>query len=315
MRKPQRVTVVLPLTCLIGLLSAPLRAEQAAAAPTEAAAGAETAKPAPVDDQARAQQLFMEGMELYDAGTFGTALERFRDSFEAVKSPNSRLMIARSLRGLGSLGAAFQTYELALQDAEVAASDNERYADTASAAREELASLRPAVGLVVIHIEGDAPSDATLAVGGIPVERELWNRPIAVTPGTAEIVLDADGRLPARETLEIEAGKTRRLSLVLGAGFESDAGEPPAPVDDSKKSLRTGAYVAGGIGLAGLVTFGLGVSTDASSTISVLGIVTAGLGIGGGLTLYILSEEDDDKGAPRTALDIGPGSIRLRGTF
>jgi hypothetical protein len=224
-------------------------------------------------------------------------------------------MIARSLRGLGSLGAAFQTYELALQDAEVAASDNDRYADTASAAREELAALRPAVGMVVVQIEGGAPPDATLAVGGMPVERELWNRPIAVTPGTAEIVLDADGRLPARESIEVQAGKTQRLSLELGEGFESDDQKTEKPVDDSKKSLRTGAYVAGGVGLAGLVTFGLAVSTDASSAISVLGIVTAGLGIGGGVTLYVLSEEDEKNGAPKAALDIGPGSIRLRGTF
>jgi hypothetical protein len=66
----------------------------------------------PVDqasnDQLRAaQKTFRVADDLYDAKRFEEALTADRASYDIVASPNSRLMIARSLRELGRLEQAY----------------------------------------------------------------------------------------------------------------------------------------------------------------------------------------------------------------
>ena len=55
---------------------------------------------------------------LYDAKHYAEALTAFRASHDVVKSPNTRLMIARCLRELGRLGEAYAETAATIAEAE-----------------------------------------------------------------------------------------------------------------------------------------------------------------------------------------------------
>src|SRR5262245_1640542 len=113
-------------------------------------------------EQSRAaQKTFEAGDLLYDDKRYAEALGAFRASYDVVASPNTRLMIARSLRELNRLGEAIAEFEGAVAVAEAAAKSNERYTETANAARQELEALRAKVGMLSVRVRG-AASGATV---------------------------------------------------------------------------------------------------------------------------------------------------------
>src|SRR5687767_13364997 len=99
-----------------------------------------------------AQKAFEAADVLYDAKHFAEALTAFRASHDVVKSPNTRLMIARSLRELGRLGEAYTEAKAALTEAEEVSQRHPRYAETARAAREDLKALEARVGFLKIDL-------------------------------------------------------------------------------------------------------------------------------------------------------------------
>ena len=64
-----------------------------------------------------AQQRYDTGLAAYEAGALDDALTHFRASFAVARSPNTRLMIARTLRNLGRLAEAVVEYDLAAREA------------------------------------------------------------------------------------------------------------------------------------------------------------------------------------------------------
>ncbi|HEY6460749.1 MAG TPA: hypothetical protein VIY73_11385, partial [Polyangiaceae bacterium] len=118
---------------------------------------------------------------------------------------------------------------------------------------------------------------------------------------------------------------------------------PEAPVSSSPTSpLRTWAYVAGGVGVAGLVTFTIaGVmarstyddlngachggpcppdkdgeisSGKTQQTLANVGLVIGIAGIAAGATLFVLSMPRGSASAS-AALVVGPGNVGVRGTW
>ena len=112
-----------------------------------------------------AQRIFEEADKLFDVQQYEQAIEKYRASHAIVASPNSRLMIARSLRELGRLPEAHAEYEAALADAQRVAADLPQYRETVRAAEDELQALRSRVGLLSIDL-GDVPPTSRVTVAG-----------------------------------------------------------------------------------------------------------------------------------------------------
>src|SRR5688572_1019616 len=65
---------------------------------------------ASAQERRKAQARYEEGAKLFEAKRFPEALKAFQESYDIVASPNSHLMIARSLRDSGKLVAAYEEF-------------------------------------------------------------------------------------------------------------------------------------------------------------------------------------------------------------
>jgi hypothetical protein len=222
-----------------------------------------------------AQETFRTADELFDVQEYDAAIAKYRESYDIVASPNSRLMVARGLRELGRLDEAFHEYEATLDQAEVLAEDNETYATTAQAARDELQALKSRVAWLRVEL-GDVPPDAEVTVSGKPVDTQALDEPIVVVPGRIDVVATTTEGRTARGEVHLAAGRESSVTLKLdetvtvgepAAAPAKPAAEKPAePVAPApappEPPRRRGAYrplaiVAGGIGVAGFAAFGI----------------------------------------------------------
>jgi hypothetical protein len=311
-------------------------------------------------DQLRAaEKTFHVADDLFDAKRYQEALTAYRASFDIVASPNSQLMMARSLIALGRLAEAYAELEAAIETADVAAKKDKKYAHAGRAAREELDRVTAKVARLSLTL-GEVPAGTQLSIAGKAVEPSTLGRPLVLPPGTITLLLIApDGREVRRE-LKLAAGSESSLRLELPSGdapaepapvvTTPNAGATPAPVSDTgskegPSSLRVWAYVAGGVGIAGLATLGIFGSMSQSKfdslesdckdghcppdrgpdiedgrrfqTIANVGLAVGIVGVGTGVTLFFLSSGKSEKRASGNAtwIALGAGDVRMGGRF
>jgi len=309
------------------------------ALPTLASAQAPPPSAAPLqqatdEQKTAARDAYGAGRTAFEAGDFGGALQHFQASYAYVNSPNSLLMVGNCQRELGQRAIAHGTYSEVQALAE--ASGEDRYAAASESAAEKLAELDAQLATVQVTVEGSAEG-AQLTVGDREIPAERWQSPIVVEPGVIRIVL-SEGERSADEVVELAAGGSTEVRIGLP--------EPPPPlttasveVGDSPLDYRTLAYVAGGIGVAGLLTFAItgamsdsrfgdledgcdaqmrcpsGLKDTADSgqtlqTVANVSLVIGALGAIAGVTFYVLSTDEQD-----AALSVGPAGARFEGRF
>lgn len=316
-----------------------------AEAPSPSAEAAPAPNPSAVEV---ATQRFLAGQTLYEEAKYALAIKEFQASYDAVKSPNSRLYVARCIRKLGRKKDAYNEYVLVVAEAEKRAAEDAKYAGTLSAAKDELAELKTEVAVLRLLIPAD------VKVASIRIDNEAIDASrfllggVAVELGPVLVSAEAKGRKPFNKTLEFKAGDDRKVAVEL-------------PLDDSDNqkpgsSLRTYAYVSGGVGVAGLALWGIfGVMAksryddlkaqcqgrcDASfqdqvdagrteTTVSNIALAfgIAGIAAGAGLFAWDLSSSkkagDNSKSSTvlpslhNASVDLGPrsGMVRLGGVF
>lgn len=317
-------------------------------------ASAESLDLSGTDQRRAAQKMFEAADELYESGRFAEAAQAFRASHSTVASPNSRLMLARSLRELGKLGEAYDEFSGAVQDAEASAG---RYPETHQAAKAERAALMPHLGFVTVEIGPGLAAAEDFEVAGRRLPATAVGSPVAVTPGRTTVrVRLADGSV-FEQTLVVEQGRQATVQFpsepappeVPPPKVTSAPPKPPMRSDparaepaDTGTGLRTAAYVAGGVGVLGGVGFGVfGLlnrgtyqdletscpsgacpadrqsDIDAGERYQLLANVSLGVaivGVAAGTTLFVLSTSSEP--APGTvAVRVLPGGMSVGGRF
>jgi hypothetical protein len=295
----------------------------------------------------QAQARFMRGKELLAKKQYDQALAEFRASHDIVSSPNTRLEIARCLRAMGRPVAAYaELGRTAVEAKEMVAQDN-RYQRAYDSATAERAELEPQLGFVSLTIQN--PTDeTTVTVGGEQIRRAAWSEPAPVVAGATDIVVSTPGHAPVKRSVTLAAGQRQALSIDAQSG-EPVGGPPPppppeapAPPPPSASPLRTWAYVAGGIGVAGIATFAVAglmakstyddlngachggpcppdksgeiSSGKTQQTIANVGLVVGIAGVATGATLFVLSLPKGP--APSSAaVVVGPGWAGVQGRF
>ena len=198
-------------------------------------------------------ELFESANKLYTEKKYDAAELLFRKVYEQSQSPNAHLMIGKCLLGSNRLPEAYDELSATLREAAKRAETEAKYADARDAAAAELAPLEVKIGKVVITLV-DAPAGARVRVGGTELPPEKLGTPIAVMPGSVEIVAEglAQGTTTRRE--EIKGGETK--SVVFGAeAADKSAKTPSTPIEPSIPEETTG----GGVRKAGFAVLGLGV--------------------------------------------------------
>lgn len=347
------------ISCLLALLAAtaaPLTAQAEGASPQnplpeslppESSASPKGASPETATDEqlARAQALFLEARAALEEGKNEAALEAFRASYGVVASPNSHLFVARCLATLGDAAGAYREFGLVIEEARQAAAHDPKYAPTAEAAAAEQAELREKVGFVTVRLE-NAAADTLVNVAGETIPAQGLGE-IVVNPGLVEVSAGS-----ATQLVMMGPGDRREVVLTLAPAAPVFALEtaPDTTLDPeaSRKRMRTAAYIAGGLGAAGLATFAVAGSMarsqyatlqdecggpcpasrqsdiDAgrrSQTIANVGLAVGAVGLGTGTVLYLMSrpkpQETPSDTAPSFEAEVaaGPSFIGVRGVF
>lgn len=325
-------------------------------APAQPAPGGGPTAAATPQQKAKAKQKFILGKRAFAAGRYEEALASFRESYGIVPSPNSHLMMVHALSELGRQVEAYDEALAVSAEAEEAAKANPKYGPTAQAARDEADKIKARVGIVTVTVEDvdlTVVGGSSLTVGGRPIEQDQWGSPITVAPGAVEVVLTTPEG-PSTQTVDVAAGQDARVTIgppkpEVPTGTGTSSGPIDEPVDDGEPvDLTIPAYVAGGVGAAGLIMFGIfggltlseygdleeqcpnntcapGQSADGDSgktyqTVANVSLVVGIVGVATGATLLIVemaggSEDEtlEDDTTPTVA--VGPGSIAITGRF
>jgi hypothetical protein len=287
------------------------------------------------------------------------AIVEYRASLDIIDSPNSRLELARALRDDGQPVEAWTEYGRTLDDAKALAVSEARYAKTADAAALERGELESKIAILTVTVE-DAPPGANLRIGTVLVANDNWGKPFpvaAVAQGTVEVVLVADGTEIARQAVQADPGRravtlarpkpTAPVAAVEAPAaqphseFESEPAPPAeAPARSSTSQLRPWAFVAGGVGVAGLATFVISGTLSHSAyndlqatchgvcppghegeissgkteqAVANVGLVIGALGVAAGAGLFILSLPHAQ--TSNAAVVVGPGWLGVRGSL
>lgn len=213
-----------------------------------------------VADEPGAQERFTAALAEFDAGNYQAALEGFRQAYRESESPNARLYVARSLRKLERLAEAYDELYATMRAATDRAAAEPKYEQTRDAAAAELAILEPQIAKLVVAVT-DAADVAAVAIDGRSVAPDRVGTPITVEPGAKQVAVElADGRRLAG-TIELEAGQARTLTLSPREDPpEPDVGPPPSSAETAEPTgggVRIAGFVVAGLGVAGMVLFGV----------------------------------------------------------
>ncbi len=315
------------------------------------------------DQKFQAQRLFMKGRDLAAKKKCDEAVVEFRASLVVVASPNARFALARCLIETGKLTDAYIELSKTISDARALAAREARYGDTADAAEVERKEV--AAKIVLLTLKVDHASEGTgVRIGDRDLTRDALGEPIPVMPGTIEIIVTNGGKEVARTTLTVGPGETtvaldaeppkapepppkpKPNSAIDPNDIPKDDAKPPpppAPPPAPNNALRTSAYVAGGIGAVGLITFGIfgalekGTYSDLQNachngpcppskadtvssgkmqqTIANIGLVVGAVGVSTGVVLFVLSSPKSTPGGGTASVVVTPGWIGLRGSL
>ncbi len=212
-------------------------------------------------NQAAAQGLFDEAMRLFGQEDFNSACNKFEASLELVEGVGTRGKLAECYEKLGRTASAWAAYR---EVAVLAGRSGQTRRQEVAAQR--AAKLKPLLSYLTISLRthSDIPG-LKMTRNGSPVVSGSFGTPIAVDPGSYEIVTSAPGYETQKTTIDV--GVTSSQNIIIDGLIQSrvDASntdltqvtiEPPRDESTGK--------------LIGLTTLGVG-------TLTVFGGVFLGL--------------------------------------
>jgi hypothetical protein len=282
--------------------------------------------PAPVsaaeDDS---KTLFAQGRELRTKGKCEQAILAFRRALELNPSGLGSLRnIAECEEKLGLYASARRSY-WDLRRA-VIQSNEPKYQGWDKDAETAYRALDAKVSRLTINLRGDKLERASIELNGKPLDPRLAGVEIERDLGPHTIVVNYGGASPLTTKLTLVEGQRETMTIdVPSQGSEQRPPPPPPPSGSS--GLRTGGFVALGVGGAALVGMGVSIalrssalsdieagcpgyessscpaslqgSYDAGVRASLLANIFGGIGIAGvgaGATLLILSRGSGGSG-------------------
>lgn len=304
-----------------------------------------------VASQQEAVEKYKQGRALIEKKDYEGALRELSASYALLDSPNTLLLMAHAQRELGREAEAAALYEKVVKEAEERAlAGEQRFVKTGEDAQGWVDRLSKRLGKITVQVN-EAPDGTTVKIDGEPVEaQKVGEGTIKVDSlwwklGTVRIEASAPGGEAETATVEVLPGETvtASLDLTVVEEEESDSESNAATTFDSKdlegKSIPTGTWVMGGLGLAGVATFavfGAMAKSKASDldecsprcpesqrdladegkrdqTIANIGLVVGGLGLATAAGFYIFQSPDSREGSVDVA--VAPNGLLLRGSF
>ncbi len=237
-----------------------------AASPSATRADPSDESPGSAETTERATDLYGRAKASFEKGDHQAALDAIEASLALLPSPNSDLLRAHVLVGLGRRTEAMNAYARALEAGKKRLGNGEtRFEATVAEASRSMGVLGASLAELDLVVTSPA---AVVKVNGLGVDlgpgegRDRLGR-VWVEPGDVVVSIE-EGALRETRKLALARGETRRF--VLEPRRRS---EPPPRAPDARASAAppVASWALGAVGAAGFVTFavfgGLALSTDA----------------------------------------------------
>jgi hypothetical protein len=212
------------------------------------------------EDRTTARELAREGFEALRARDYALAADRFKRADALVHAPTLLVDLGRAYIGLGRLVMAHEVFQQVMREG-VPADAPAPWRRALAVAREEDAKIEPRLAWVTIRVDGASQPRLKLDGEDLPLASVGVRR--AVDPGRRMVVAEAEGFLSTSNVIELGEGETGELTLVLKPDPNYELPARPAlerkviVVQAPPPTGRTPAYVAYGIGAAGLMLSGV----------------------------------------------------------
>jgi hypothetical protein len=297
-------------------------------------------------NKAAAEALFSEGRTLAASGRCAEAIPKFQGSQKLDPGIGTLLNLAECYEQIGKTASAWAEYREVISLARAAGSKERE-----ELATQRAKDLEPKLSRLAVKVSpgaGDASSISVTRDGEALQPAEL-GLAIPIDPGSHVIEASAPGKQTFSQTIEVGGNADSKIveipPLVDGVGGAPGpaAGGSTDSASGDGSTQRTIGLVVAGVGVVGVAlgtVFGLQASSkwsdakekcrdypfgcgddgvsladDAKSaaTISTIGFIAGGVCIAGGAALWLTAgSSSDDK---KVSVGIGPGSVRIKGTF
>lgn len=183
-------------------------------------------------DKATAREVATEGIQLYRAGKYADALDRFRRAQALYDAPVHLLYIARSQAKLGQLVEASENYRL-LDHYALPSGAPPAWVSAVDDGRKELQALEPRIPKLRI-LTDPGVRDPSLRVDGNPVSAAVLGLPRPVNPGQHHVELAVNGFEPGVADVAIAESESKDVTVrpgrpVAGAPIPPPAAPPNGP--------------------------------------------------------------------------------------
>jgi hypothetical protein len=222
-------------------------------------------------DSAVAQALFERGVAALEAGELESACPALAESHRLDPRAGTLFALAECEAKAGKLASGFGHYQdyLGLVS-RLSVEQQERHAERAAIAREQTRILRPQVPTLTLLLPAGAPPGLLVERDGITLRGPALGVALPIDPGEHVIVTRDSAGNETRATVTIAAGEAVRLELRVPEAEPAvpapvpvpppvltppplQAAEPPPAARSSSRPLRTWGWIAGGLGVSGVV--------------------------------------------------------------
>jgi hypothetical protein len=316
---------------------------------------------------AAARSLGMQGIKMADAGDCKGAIEKLSRAESLYHAPSILARLGECQVNVGQVVLGTENLNRVVRE-QLAATAPKAFRDAQERAKGVLSTALPKIAHLTVRVD---PADARpqVTVGGAAIPPALIGVERPTDPGTHEVVISAPGYLEQKTSVTLAEGGSQELAVRLEKDPAAAAAATPPPTttappvvttgpsappsDTGPKKSNTLAYVALGVGGAGLVVGGvtgflaLGKKSDlkgcvdtkcpssqqdtldgakSMATISTVGFAVGFVGVGVGVVLLLTGNSsasaNASKSTPKLAKHgvsvepwIGTQSAGLSGTF
>lgn len=215
------------------------------------------------EDEAAAAAQFERGLAEMLAGRYATGCPALAESFRLDPQPGALFTLAECEAKWGRIATAVTHYDEYLGlVGRMAPAERAKQGERPEVAARRRAEIGPEVPELTLVLPRSAPAGTRVRRDGVALGAASLAVPLPVDPGDHTITTQAPGGPERIRKLSVERGAHIRIELEVAP---APATVSEAPPDMPPRTSRRGwAYLAGGIGVAGLGT----------------GIVTGALAIG-----------------------------------
>lgn len=207
------------------------------------------AKPGP-QERAAAEALFREGKKLMAAGSVAEACRRFEESQRIDPQGGTLLAMALCHEKEGRVATAWVEYREAAETAKTAGRT-----DRVAIASKGAAALEPRLPRLSVTVpKASLQPGLTILRDGQELGQGAWDTAVPVDPGVHEVEASAPGRVSWKEKVEVAEGEEKKVSIpaLQPEPTPASSGSALPPEPPPKRSVPTGTWIAGGIGVAAL---------------------------------------------------------------